>query len=140
MVTEDDNDLGVDVLATNTIPDATRSGKPVFLIQCATGTLNDLESKMTEKLNVFPGVWKKGFYAASSIRCGATPDDLLSLQPVFWDRLCKNGWVLDRMRLVRMANFGSIALPMCPGLLQLWNDLFASIPIFDWRTAWQDSW
>jgi hypothetical protein len=140
MVTSDDNDLGVDVVAAYTVADEHRSGKPIFLIQCATGPLNNLEAKLPEKINVFPGVWKKGFYAASAVRGGATPEDLLGLEDVFFDRLCKHGWVLDRMRLVRLAHApGAHHLDPPDGVLSLWNDLWAAIDEFDWRNGWQQN-
>src|SRR6266853_145543 len=95
-VTADDNDLGVDVIASLPLIDRGRSGRPVFMFQCATGPVEELESKITEKQNVFTGVWQRGFYFDSSIRGGATPDDLLRLGPVYWHRLSEAGWVIDR--------------------------------------------
>jgi len=140
MVTSDDNDLGVDVIAAYTVADEVRSGKPIFLIQCATGPLNNLESKLPEKINVFAGVWKHGFYQASAIRGGATPEDLLGLEQVFFDRLCKHGWVLDRMRLVRLAHTtGATQIDPPDAVLSLWADLLAAIGEFDWRNGWQQS-
>lgn len=140
MVTSDDNDLGVDVIASYTFADMTRSGKPIFLIQCATGPLDNLESKLPEKVNVFPGVWQYGFYQSTAIRGGATPEDLLGLEQVYYDRLCKHGWVLDRMRLVRLAHVPN-ACPINPPkpVRELWADLYASINEFDWRHGWQQN-
>ena len=140
MVTSDDNDLGVDVIAAYAVADMGRSGKPIFLIQCATGPLNNLESKLPEKQNVFSGVWQYGFYQASAIRGGATPEDLLGLEQVYYDRLCKHGWVLDRMRLVRLAHLPN-ACPIDPPrqVTALWEDFNASISEFDWRHGWQQN-
>jgi len=135
-----DNDLGVDVAATFPLIDIGRSGRPVFLFQCATGPVEELESKITEKHNVFAGVWHRGFHSASSVRGGATPDDLLKLGPVYWDRLCKHGWVIDRIRIVQMAcSPRKDAVPMPSGLLKLWNDLLSAAPGLDWRNGWRYS-
>jgi len=140
LVTADDNDLGVDVVAAFTVADEVRGGKPVFLIQCATGPLNNLEAKMPEKINVFPGVWKCGFYPASAIRGGATPEDLLGLEPVFYDRLCKHGWVLDRMRLVRLAHSPTARQLNPPeAVVSLWRELQNTLDQFDWRNGWQQN-
>ena len=111
-LTAHDNDLGVDVVATFPLVDMGRSGRPVFLLQCATGQVEELESKFAEKQNVFSQVWLWGFYSATAVRAGATPHDLLRLDKVFWDRLCEDGWVLDRVRLVQLAHSSrSDALP-----------------------------
>ena len=140
MLTADDNDLGVDVVATFPLLDMGRSGRPIFLLQCATGPVERLESKLAEKQNVFTGVWQWGFYSTTAIRAGATPHDLLRLDPVFWDRLCKEGgWVLDRVRLVQLAHCcGADAPPTPSGLRQLWQDLLSAAPELDWRNGWRE--
>jgi hypothetical protein len=139
-VTVDDNDLGVDVIATTPQWDRKRSGRPVFLFQCATGPVDKLSSKMAEDMDLFPGVWSWGFYRKSGIRGGATPYDLLGLERVFWDRLSAEGWVLDRMRLVALANAAITSKKVTPkGLLDLSNELRDAIPNFDWRNGWQYS-
>ena len=48
-LTEDDNDLGVDVLATFPLIDAGRSGRPVFLFQCATGQVKNWNLKLQKR-------------------------------------------------------------------------------------------
>jgi hypothetical protein len=139
-VTAHDNDLGVDVIATFPLIDQGRSGRPILLLQCATGPLEELMSKITEKKDVFAGVWQWGFYGASGVRGGATPEDLFSLAPVHWDRLSEHGWVIDRMRIVQMAYYHrnyAIAIPN--GLLNLWRDLLSALPDLDWRNGWRYS-
>jgi hypothetical protein len=139
-LTADDNDLGVDVLATFPLIDSGRSGRPVFLFQCATGPVEELESKITEKQNVFAGVWQRGFYSVSSVRGGATPDDLLKLGPVYWHRLSEHGWVIDRIRIVQLAHSArGGAVPVPGGLLKLWNDLLSVASDLDWRNGWRHS-
>jgi hypothetical protein len=131
-VTEDDNDLGVDVIATPKSIDASRSGRPVFLIQCATGPPAQMRTKITEKQEIFCGVWNESFYRVLSIRGAATPDDLLNLEPIFWHRLCQHGWVLDRMRLVRLVRDSTgrrLRLPA--SLTTLWEDLVDFIDEID---------
>jgi hypothetical protein len=139
-LTVDDNDLGVDVLATFPLIDMGRSGRPVFLFQCATGPVEELESKITEKQNVFPGVWQRGFYIHSSIRGGATPMDLLKLDPVYWHRMSEAAWVIDRMRIVQLVYSPRGEAVLVPrGLLNLWNDLFSAATDLDWRNGWRYS-
>ncbi len=139
MLAPHDNDLGVDVVATFPRLDVGRSGRPVFLLQCATGPVEALESKLSERQDVFCGVWLWGFYSASTIRAGATPHDLLRLDEVFWDRLCKGGWVLDRVRLVQLARCGGAEAPPAPrGLRELWQDLLSAAPELDWRNGWRE--
>jgi hypothetical protein len=139
-LTADDNDLGVDVLATFPLVGAARSGRPVFLLQCATGHVENLETKLPEKQEVFPDVWQRGFYASTAIRGGATPVDLLRLRPVDWHRLCKIGWVLDRVRLVQLAHYPcGAAEPIPSALRKLWQDLLSSAPELDWRNGWRES-
>jgi hypothetical protein len=139
-LTSHDNDLGVDVVATFPLIDIGRSGRPVFLLQCATGDLDALESKITEKQEVFAGVWRWGFYSKSCIRGGATPNDLLKLERVYWDRLCEHGWVIDRMRIVQLAHCaGEDEVPVPRGLLKLWEDLRDAAPNLDWRNGWRHS-
>lgn len=139
-LTADDNDLGVDVLATFPCVDIGRSGRPIFMFQCATGPVEELESKITEKQNVFSGVWQRGFYLSSSIRGGATPLDLVQLEPVYWHRLNESGWVIDRMRLVQLANSPvKVDMEVPAQLLNLWKDLAAAAANLDWRNGWRYS-
>ena len=140
MLTAHDNDLGVDVVATFPRLGMERSGRPVFLLQCATGAVEALESKLSERQSIFSGVWLRGFYSASTIRAGATPHDLLRLDDVFWDRLCKGGWVLDRVRLVQLAHSSRAdSLPTPDGLRRLWHDLLSAAPDLDWWNGWRES-
>lgn len=136
-VTTDDNDLGVDVVATWPRIDSGRSGRPIVLVQCATGPVTDLSSKLGEKVNVFPGVWEYGFYQESSVRTVATPDDLLGLERVHWDRLSAQGWVLDRLRLVQLAGMAKQDQAVPTGVATLWQKLSKCIVTLDWRNGWR---
>lgn len=134
----DDNDLDVDVLAVPLRGNAKRGGWPVFLIQCATGALVDLQAKVEEGKLTFPSVWVNGFHGASSVRTGATPDDLLYLSGVHWNRLCAAGWILDRTRIVFLASCpGKVPLPR--DLSSLWGRLWAARRDIDWQTGWQQA-
>ena len=137
-VTSDDNDLGVDVVATWPQIDRGRSGRPTVLVQCATGPVTELSSKLGEKVNVFPGVWLFGFYQESSVRTVATPDDLVGLDPVHWDRLSAQGWVLDRLRLVQLAEMAKQNPPVPAGVAAIWPKLSACIATLDWRNGWRE--
>ena len=102
--------------------------------------IKELESKITEKQNVFPGVWQRGFYILSSIRGGATPMDLLKLEPVYWHRLSEAAWVIDRMRIVQLVYSPRGEAVLVPrGLLNLWNELFSAAADLDWRNGWRYS-
>jgi hypothetical protein len=136
-VTSDDNDLGVDVIATSPRHDAQRGGRPIFLFQCATGPVDELYAKMAEDYALFPAVWDWGFHANASIRGGASPYDLLTLERVNWDRLCGQGWVLDRMRLVELAHASTTPQNPVGGTLNLWNEFANELKGFDWRNSWQ---
>jgi len=131
-----DNDLDVDVLAVPLKGNAKRGGWPVVLIQCATGALADLQAKVAEGASTFVSVWLNGFPHASSVRAGATPDDLLSLCDNHWNRLCADGWILDRTRIVFLASCpGKVPLPKA--LSSFWGKLWAARREIDWRTGWQ---
>jgi hypothetical protein len=58
--------------------------------------------------------------------------------PIYWDRLCKHGWVLDRMRLVQLACFRPGGVPIPRGMLSLWGKLLPVAPKLDWRNGWRD--
>lgn len=134
----DDNDLDVDVIASPSVIDRTRSGGLSILLQCTTSPVKRLNAKMNEGFNLFCGVWNNGFYYETSVRGGATPEDLLTMDGLDWDRLSQTGWVLDRMRLVELFWQG-----LMPGIAQpqvvvsLWDDLLAVLPDFDWRNEWR---
>lgn len=132
----DDNDLDVDVLAVPMRSNGLRGGWPVFLIQCATGTIEDLQGKVDEGAKTFSTVWEGGFFSGSSIRSGATPDDLLALHAVHWNRLSHSGWILDRTRLAYLAAFGK-DVPVSPDVAVLWKQLWAAHCEIDWQTGWQ---
>lgn len=132
----DDNDLDVDVLAVPARSNSLRGGWPVFLIQCATGTVEDLQGKVDEGAKTFSTVWDGGFFPSSSIRGGATPDDLLGLDAVHWNRLSHSGWILDRTRLAYLASFGK-DIPVPPDVAHFWNHLWAAHSEIDWQTGWQ---
>jgi hypothetical protein len=129
--------LGIDVIATWPQIDRGRSGRPVVLVQCATGPVTELSSKLGEKVHVFPGVWQQGFYRDSSVRTGATPDDLAGLEAVHWDRLSEQGWILDRLRLIQLAALAKGDPPVPVGLQALWAELSASVSTMDWRNGWR---
>jgi hypothetical protein len=134
-----DKDLGLDIIVTNLIADESRSGKPTFLIQCATGALKDLPAKLAEGGGIFPNIWQNGFYKSSSIQCVATPDDLLMLSEIDWDRLCANGWILDRMRLTRMFEKKTSPHSNATNLSNHWANLVKQVPRLNWRTSWNDN-
>ncbi len=136
-VTSDDNDLGVDVVATWPQMDRSRGGRPLVLVQCATGSVTDLSSKLGEKMDVFPGVWEYGFYQKSSVRTGATPDDLAGLERVHWDRLSEQGWILDRLRLVQLAEMAKETPTVPAGVKALWSRLSVCSATLDWRNGWR---
>jgi len=99
----DDNDLDVDVVATPAAGDLMIGGWPTLLVQCATGPVQQLHNKILEVSNTFCSVWSRGFKRKATLKGGATPDELLQLEPVFWGRLHEAGFVLHRMRLVNLA-------------------------------------
>jgi hypothetical protein len=135
----DDNDLDVDVIAAPAVVDSNRCGGLAIFLQCTTSPVERLKVKMTEGFNLFSSVWKNGFFLASSIRGGATPEDLLTLDAIDWIRLNQTGWVLDRMRLVELFQLGKTKGLNEPELvLALWKDLEAAMPSFDWRNEWRD--
>lgn len=133
-----DNDLDVDVVAAPCCGSMDHGGWPYFAIQCATGKVSALQAKVEEGARTFGSVWRDGFYHAACVRAGATPDDLLFLNPVHWDRLGQAGWILDRTRLVYLARTGS-SEPVPTLVLDLWNDLWGCRVKIDWRTGWQDA-
>lgn len=136
MIDSDDNDLGVDIVVSNLVADEGRSGRPIYLVQCATGATKDLLKKISEGANVFGGVWDNGFYEPSSIRCLATPHELLTVPDLDWDRLCKHGWVLDRMRITRLFGHKTGTPSNHSALVKCWTDLLALVPKLEWQTAW----
>lgn len=137
-ISSSDKDIGVDIVAVNLTADDKRSGKPVFLIQCATGSLSDLSDKIGENFKIFPEVWDRGFYKNSSLSCVATPDDLINLSELEWDRLCKLGWILDRLRLTRLFELKTGVPPNYEEISDLWYKLLEYIEQIDWRTVWRD--
>lgn len=139
-IKDSDNDLDVDVVAAMPVIDRARSGRPAFLVQCTTSPAERLSAKMAEGYKLFCSVWRDGFYPASSVRVGATPEDLLTLDPVDWGRLSQQGWVLDRMRLTELVGLGQEREIEAPAaLLALWDDLSAALPDYDWRNGWQQA-
>ncbi|MGH7453650.1 MAG: hypothetical protein ACRENG_20040 [bacterium] len=135
-----DNDLDVDVIASPAVIDRTRPGGLSVLLQCTTSPVERLKLKMMEGFNLFPSVWNNGFFLATSIRGGATPEDLLTLDAVDWSRLSQTGWVLDRMRVVELFRLGVIqGLEEPQTVLSLWKDLKAALADFDWRNEWREA-
>jgi hypothetical protein len=138
-VKPDDNDLDVDVIASPAVIDRTRSGGLSVLLQCTTSPVERLKVKMTEGFNLFSGVWSNGFFHETSIRGGATPEDLLTLDGIDWARLSQTGWVLDRMRLVELFRIETThGLEEPERVLELWKDLQSVLPEFDWRNQWRE--
>jgi len=134
----DDNDLDVDVIASPTIIGRDRIGGMYVLLQCTTSPVERLKVKMTEGFNLFSSVWKNGFFIETSIRGGATPEDLLTVDDVDWARLNQTVWVLDRMLLVELfwtERMQKLSEPKA--VLKLWKDLKAVLPDFDWRNGWR---
>jgi len=134
----DDNDLDVDVVAVPLKGNAKRGGWPVFLVQCATGSLEDLQAKVDEGASTFTGVWENGFAGASSVRTGATPDDLISLSDNHWNRLCGGGWILDRTRIVFLAS-SPANVPLPDEISSFWRRLWAARSEIDWLSGWQQA-
>jgi hypothetical protein len=131
-----DNDLDVDVLAVPIVGNSTRPGWPVVQVQCATGAIANLESKLGEGAKTFGTVWDPGFFAGSSIRAVATPDDLLKLGDVHWLRLGQAGWVLDRTRLAYLGS-GTRQVPMNHEVGAYWYALWNARTEISWQTGWQ---
>lgn len=131
-----DNDLDVDVLAVPLKNNARRGGWPVFLIQCATGKLVELQAKVSEGSSTFSGVWERGFFEACCVRTGATPFDLLILSENHWERLGKAGWILDRTRIAYLASSGGNT-PVPKAVATFWNRLWAARSEIDWQSGWQ---
>jgi hypothetical protein len=131
-----DNDLDVDVLAVPLPGSTTRGGWPLILIQCATGAVSTLQSKIGEGRLTFCGVWIEGFHSGSMIRSGATPYDLLALSPVHWNRLSAEGWVLDRTRIAYLGA-GRRHVPVPSLLRDFWRILWGVRREIDWSLGWQ---
>ena len=131
-----DNDLDVDVLAVPIKGNGDRGGWPVFQIQCATGTIAGLESKVSEGAQTFGTVWDKGFFLGSRLRGAATPDDLILLHETYWLRLCVAGWILDRTRIVHLAS-GAANVPVPGSALAFWDRLWKVRNDISWQTGWQ---
>ncbi len=138
-VKPDDNDLDVDVIVSPAVIDRTRSGGLSLLLQCTTSPVEKLKVKMTEGFNLFSGVWNNGFFYETSIRGGATPEDLLTLDAIDWARLSQTGWVLDRMRLVELFWIETLqGLKEPERVLELWKDFQSVLAEFDWRNQWRE--
>lgn len=131
-----DNDLDVDVLGVPIIGNGDRGGWPVFQIQCATGAIGALESKVSEGAANFTTVWEKGFFIGSRIRGAATPDDLLALHETYWHRLGQVGWIIDRTRIAYLAS-GERDIPVPDTVIELWDQLWAAKDEISWQTGWQ---
>jgi hypothetical protein len=129
-----DNDLDVDIIAVPIVGNGGRCGWPVVMIQCATGAVDSLQSKMEEGCNTFSGVWRSGFNRSTSIRSLATPYDLLLLNDVYWNRLSDAGWILDRTRISYMCSFENKKnLP--DEVMDFWNNLWNSKDLIDWQNS-----
>jgi len=111
-------------------------GWPFILIQCATGALTTLQSKISEGQHTFSTVWDGGFFPSHSVRGCATPDCLLTLHTRDWRRLSVHGWVLDRTRIVHLASFGH-EVPLPADVNAFWHKLSAAVVDIDWQTGWQ---
>jgi len=140
----DDNDLDVDVVATPAAGDRTIGGWPTLLVQCATGPVQQLHNKILEVSNTFCSVWNRGFNRKATLKGGASPDELLQLEPVFWGRLHEAGFVLHRMRLVNLAlrrfpRHSHLRARRLPARVrELEKALRAEVGEFDWRSGWRD--
>jgi len=130
-----DNDLDVDIVAAPIKGNEMRYGWPTVVIQCATGAVSGLQSKMDEGHETFCGVWKSGFNSRNCIRSLATPYDLLSLNDVYWRRLSNSGWILDRTRLSYLCSFGRGKKSLPPEVLEFWNELWDAREEIDWRNS-----
>jgi hypothetical protein len=133
-----DNDLDVDVVAVPWKGNGCRGGWPAVLIQCATGAIATLQSKVGEGAETFRTVWDNGFFPASLVRTGATPHELLALPQVYWNRLGEAGWILDRTRIVHLVSVGR-AVPLPPEVFVFWARLWAARQEIDWQTGWQEA-
>jgi len=130
-----DNDLDVDVVAVPIVGNASRGGWPSFQIQCATGDVAQLQSKLQEGSDTFGTVWHKGFFPGSCIRAVATPDDLITLTDQDWHRLGQAGWVLDRTRIAHLSS-GDRAIPLLNEVTNYWAELWAARLEIDWQNGW----
>ena len=131
-----DNDLDVDVLAVPFVGNLGRSGWPTVQIQCATGAIAQLESKLAEGANNFATVWDTGFFPGNRIRGVATPYELLKLDEVYWFRLGQVGWVLDRTRIAYLSSNARV-VPLSNEVNTFWTNLWAARTQIDWQTGWQ---
>jgi len=131
-----DNDLDVDVLAIPLKGNGDRGGWPTFQIQCATGEIKDLESKISEGALNFGTVWEKGFFPGCRVRGAATPDDLIILNDVYWHRLGQAGWILDRTRIAYLAG-GRQNVRLPQPVREYWQELWAARSEISWQTGWQ---
>lgn len=130
-ITSDDNDLDTDIVCVPLPGNGGRSSWPSIQIQCATGSLPSLQSKIQEGSETFGSVWKVGFSKSVSLRAAATPDELLRLVDVHWDRLCLGGWILDRTRITYLASRGEIkGVPN--EVTTFWKDLWVSKGNLNW--------
>jgi hypothetical protein len=129
-----DNDLDVDVLASPCLGNTSRGGWPTFQIQCATGAVTLLQSKLQEGSETFGTVWEKGFYPGSAIRAVATHDDLLALHDVHWDRLGKAGWVIDRTKIAHLSS-GERPIAHVNEFINFWAELWAARIEIGWQNA-----
>lgn len=133
-----DNDLDVDVIAAACKSDSVLGGWPIFLLQCATGPVQELHNKILEVSTTFCSVWETGFHRSVAIRGGATPDDLLRLDDVFWGRLSEAGLILHRTRLVNFSLRRPQRNVRVPArIAEVESDLRRAILQFDWRNGWQ---
>jgi hypothetical protein len=138
MLVPEDNDLDVDVLAVPIVGNSSLGGWPTVQIQCATGTVADLESKFGEGTFTFGTVWERGFFRGTQIRAVATPDDLLGVDHVHWTRLGQAGWVLDRTRIAYLSSTNRV-VPLLAEVTDYWNDLWTARGDIDWQTGWQQT-
>lgn len=132
-----DNDLGADVIAWLPATDLRRTGRPLFFVQCATSRHDsELDRKLSEKRKLFCDMWEEGFFAESASCVLATPRDLIDVDPVMWRRLSKQGWVLDRIRIINLLKNARHQMPLSRSVPRLWSGLRKVSSLFDYRHGW----
>jgi hypothetical protein len=138
MLAPADNDLDVDVLAVPIVGNSSLGGWPIVQIQCATGAVEHLESKLGEGTLTFGTVWERGFFLGTRIRAVATPDDLLEVGHVHWTRLGQAGWILDRTRIAYLSSTNRV-VPLLTEVTDYWKGLWTARVDIAWQTGWQQT-
>lgn len=134
-----DNDLGADIVAWLPSLDSRRTCRPIFFIQCATTRSDaELDRKLSEKRRLFCDAWEEGFFAECATCALATPRDLVDTDPFRWRRLSRQGWVLDRIRILNLLKMGMHSKLLPEKVMSLLPSLIAIVPLLDYRHGWSN--